>query len=82
MPDTPARLAGQQIDTQQLLDMKPTYEENGAVSIALGDGIRIRVNPDGVVRVRSTSHQIHVAWLTNKPESGQQSVLGIELTRK
>lgn len=59
-----------------------TIDPDGARTVLLGDGLRLRMNPDGTIRLRSTNHAITVAWLTNKPEAGQQSVLGIQVTRK
>jgi hypothetical protein len=71
-----------QIDLAHVTDILVSSDRDGATTIALGDGIRIRVLENGTIRIRSTNHQMVYTWLTNKPEAGQQSVAGIQLTRK
>lgn len=78
-------VSGQQTPQLELhagLQPTVTIDPDGARTVLLGDGLRLRMNPDGTLRLRATNHAIAVAWLTNKPEAGQQSVLGIQLTRK
>jgi hypothetical protein len=53
-----------------------------ARTIDLGDGITARIRPDGVIRIRAANHSLSVEWLTNKPQAGDNSVLGIRLERK
>jgi hypothetical protein len=77
MADTPA-----QVDVHRGLQPTVTIDPDGSRTVLLGDGIRLRMKPDGTIRLRSVNHQIRVAWLTNKPDAGAQSVLGLELSRK
>lgn len=78
MADTPAL----ELSQVAIRGAEITSDRHGGVTIALGDGLTLRLLPDGTVRLRAANHQLRVAWLTNKPDAGDRSVLGLELTRK
>lgn len=77
MADKPA-----QIDLPTGLSATVTIDPDGARTLLIGDGLKLRLLPDGTVRLRAANHRIVVAWLTNKPNAGDVSVLGLDLTRK
>lgn len=70
------------IQLEDVTSLVGSTDADGNLTLALGDGIRIRVLQDGTIRIRATNHQMAVEWLTNKPEAGRQSVAGLKLTRK
>jgi hypothetical protein len=53
-----------------------------SMTVAIGDGITVRVLEDGTLRVKSKNHRIVLDWCTNKAGDGEQSIVGLKLTRK